>query len=352
MRVAIFCHPSTELWSPHSLEAGIGGSEEAVIHMAVGLARCGHEVTVVNTRQGPIRHMAGVAWSSYESRPAKTADVGIIWRRSWRIDQLAGAARRFYLWLHDFIPESDVLPRVAAFHKVMVLSRFHRQRYPSLSSDRIFMTSNGVGPDDFSDRGVHDPQLMVYGSCYSRGLHVLLTHWRSIRAAVPSARLRIFYGWQTIEKTKPEQCRRLRRMLAPLMAQEGITHLGRIGHQDVAREYAAAGIWAYPCLFAETSCISAMKAQAAGAVPVVISSGALRETVNFGFKTMRGRTDFAGLPTPPRIVEEWLAGLIDMLRSPERQARIRREMIPASRRRFAWTNVVEQWEREFRAARS
>ncbi len=89
-----------------------------------------------------------------------------------------------------------------------------------------------------------------------------------------------------------------------------------------------------------------MKAQAGGAIPVVISSGALRETVNFGFKTMRGRTDFARLPQ--RIIEEWLAGLIDLLRSPERQARIRREMTPTSRQRFDWARVVEQWNSEFR----
>ena len=348
MRVSIFCHPATEPWSSQSLASGIGGSEEAVIHMAAGLTLHGHEVTVFNAHQGPTRYLQGVAWSSYDRRPARRADIGIVWRRSRRVDLLAGAAARFYLWLHDFIPESHVLPRLGEFHKVMVLSRFHRQRYPSIPSHRILLTANGVATGDFFEAGFRDPHLIVYGSCYDRGLRILLTHWRAIRAAVPTARLRVFYGWQTLEKNDPEGCRRLRARLEPLMAQEGITHLGRLGHQAVVREYSTAGIWAYPSVYPETSCISAMKAQAGGAIPVVISSGALRETVNFGFKTMRGRTDFAQRPMPQRIIEEWLAGLIDLLRSPERQARIRREMTPTSRHRFDWARVVEQWDREFR----
>lgn len=352
MRIVVFCHPSEEdAWSPSALLAGIGGSEEAVIHVVNALARRGHEVTVVNSRFGADHRIGGVTWTSYERTASPAADIGVIWRRAWRVAEVRGAARRFYLWVHDYVPQSDILPYLKFFAKVMVLSRFHRARYPLIPSERVFVTANGIDPAQFGQSESRDHRLMVYGSCYSRGLLELLTNWRRIRAAVPGARLNVFYGWQTLQKIRPERCRRLRHAVEPLLAQRGVTHLGRISHEAVAGQYSAAGIWAYPCSYPETSCISAMKAQAAGAVPVVIASGALAETVGFGFKTMRGYTDFAGLPVPRRrIVEEWLEGLIDMLRSPERQARIRRDMVPISQRRFAWPHVVETWEREFQAA--
>lgn len=351
MRIAIFCHPSSDNpWSPHSISSGIGGSEEAVIHVAAGLARRGHDITVVNAQSGAGRHMDGITWTSYANATSLLADVGIIWRRAWRIHDVRGAARRFYLWLHDYVPQSEVLPHLDLYSKVMVLSRFHRLRYPSIPSGRVFVTANGIDPEGFLLPGPRDPQLLVYGSCYNRGLLTLLTNWRRIRAAVPGARLNVFYGWQTLQSVQPERCRRLRRIVEPLLGQQGVTHLGRIGHEAVARQYGAAGVWAYPCSYPETSCISAMKAQAAGAVPVVIASGALAETVTFGFKTMRGYPDFAGLPVPRRIVEEWLEGLIEMLRRPDHQARVRREMMACSRRRFAWPAVIEAWEREFQAA--
>jgi protein O-GlcNAc transferase len=353
VRFLVSCHNSTDnLWSPHSVSTGIGGSEEAVIHVAAGLANRGHEVIVVNARTGPARRLGGVTWTSYATLErhlghAGPADIGIVWRRPWRVDVLRGLARRFYLWLHDFIPEANVLSRLDAFVKIIVLSRFHRLRFPSIPANRIFVTANGVDSEGLPDNERRHSQRMVYGSCYSRGLAILLENWPRIRAAAPGASLNIFYGWQTMRQNSPERYQRLRAALEPQMAQEGITHLGRVGHGEVARQYAAAGVWAYPCVFPETSCISAMKAQAGGAVPAVIASGALAETVRYGFKTMRGSTDFVGRPLPGRIVEEWLEGLIDLIRAPDRQARIRREMIPDCRHRFAWSGVVDQWEGEF-----
>ncbi len=68
MRIAVYCYPCTEdVWSPHSLSDGIGGSEEAVIHMASALAERGHDVTVTNARSGPPRRFAGVTWDSYDA---------------------------------------------------------------------------------------------------------------------------------------------------------------------------------------------------------------------------------------------------------------------------------------------
>ena len=352
VRIVVYCYPSTDYtWSPRSAETGIGGSEEAVIHMASALAMHGHDVAVLNARTGPPQAFGGVTWTSYNDPATLDADIGVVWRRPGLIERVGGIrARRLYLWLHDMVPEAWILPRLEAYFKVMVLSRFHRNHYPGIPEARVFRTANGIEPTEFSGSESRDPGLMVYGSCYTRGLRALLNNWRRIRGAAPGARLNIFYGWQTLQRNNPERYARIRPVLEPLMQQEGVTHLGCLSHAEVARQYSKAGVWAYPCSFPEPSCISAMKAQAGGATPAVIPSGALAETVRFGFRTMRSHTDFRGLPFPHRIIDEWLEGLIDLLRSPERQARIRAEMIPDSRRRFAWSAIAQAWEQEFASA--
>lgn len=350
--IAIFCYPCTDgAWLPSSLATGIGGSEEAVIHMAAMLAARGHDVRVANAHSGPSRRIGGVTWGSYETLPRDRADIGVVWRGAGLIERAGrDAARQFYLWLHDLVPEPSLLERLGDYSKVMVLSRFHRNHYPSLPNANVFVTANGVDPDQFFPAAVRDPHLMAYGSCYTRGLRTLLVNWRRIRQAIPDARLNIFYGWQTFQRKNPLRYERVRPFFEPLMQQEGVSHLGRVGHAEVARHYATAGIWAYPCSFPETSCISAMKAQVGGAVPVVIPSGALSETVRFGFRTMRSYTDYRGLPLPRRVIDEWLGGLIDLLRAPRRQADIRADMIPDSLRRFAWSRVADAWEQEFASA--
>ena len=154
----------------------------------------------------------------------------------------------------------------------------------------------------------------------------------------------MFYGWQGFDAQRAEE---LHHQLDPLLRQPGVSHLGRIGHHAVASQYMRAGIWAYPSHYRETSCISAMKAQAGVAVPVVIPTGALRETVQFGFRTRLGYDEAGGADTKNELVREWLCGLIKLLRSPDEQSRIRTEMMPASKACYAWSTVADQWEREF-----
>jgi glycosyltransferase involved in cell wall biosynthesis len=46
-------------------------------------------------------------------------------------------------------------------------------------------------------------------------------------------------------------------------------------------------------------------------------------------------------------VDEWRRGLIELLLSPERQQRIRREIVPVCERAFDWARVAAAWEEAF-----
>lgn len=349
MRIVFVCAPTIGPWTPYSVDEGIGGSEEAVIHMAAKLADLGHAVGVYMVH-GANRRFGDVFYGTLDSLPASPIDVAVIWRRPSRVDILDRRGirpGRTYLWLHDNLSAQMVTQWGARFRKVMVVSRYHRACYPALPDDAVFVTTNGIDLADFqSPDPPRDPFQVVYGSDYARGLREVLINWAAIRKAVPAAKLNVFYGWQSIEKSFPDRARILHHELDPLLSQPGITHLGRLSHAAVADQYRRAGVWAYPCSFRETSCITAMKAQAGGAIPAAIPNGALRETIRFGFLTKR---DFsaAGGSAGNGLVSEWRHGLIELLRNPERQRSIRRAMVPASRQAFGWSRVAADWDREF-----
>ena len=190
---------------------------------------------------------------------------------------------------------------------------------------------------------VKDPHLMVWGSSYDRGLDHLLKMWGDIKKEVPDARLRIFYGWNLFDAVYHDNAERQawKAKINELMEQDGITHLGRISHGAVNKEFEMAGIWAYPTHFGEISCITAMKAQAYGAIPCVIDYAALTETVQFGVKV---RGDIYDKETQ----ELYKNALIALLNDEKHQEAIRPEMMAWAKENFAWKHVATQWDKEFK----
>lgn len=189
---------------------------------------------------------------------------------------------------------------------------------------------------------MRDPKLMVYGSSYDRGLEHLLKMWPDIKKEVPDAKLRIFYGWVLFDKGYADNPERMawKEKMNKLMQQDGITHLGRISHDAVRKEMENAGIWAYPTHFGEISCITAMKAQAWGAIPVVINYAALEETVQWGIKVKGDIYD-------QETKDLYIKALVSLLKDEKQQEFIRPKMMEWAKR-FSWENVAKQWDAEFK----
>lgn len=343
MKVSFYCGPSHEPFSPKSSEEGRGGSEEMVINLARELAKT-NEVTVWNRCLDDEGNYDGVEYKNYDDFDVEETDILVVWRSpqlylSHKLDRVK--AKKKLLWLHDTIPQLDVLPYLFAFDKILVLSQWHRDFYialcPPQLRDRFFITRNAVVlPDDTKVK--RDPYTVVYGSLYNRGLVELLSVWPKVKTAVPQAKLRIFYGWQTLEKlmTK-EEFDKFKDGLEFQMDMEGITHLGRISHDQVTKEMLGAGVWAYPCIaFNEVSCITAMRAQVCGAVPVVIPKAALGETVKWGVKVEKA-TDAA------HFLEKFGDELIALLQDTKRQEKLRKEMMKKAPSKFSFKGLAKQW---------
>lgn len=126
------------------------------------------------------------------------------------------------------------------------------------------------------------PYSVGYFSSYDRGLECLLNMWPEIKKQVPEATLDIYYGWNTfdsVHKNNPEQMKWKWSIIRKINELDGVSEHGRVDHQTLAKKMREIQVWAYPTEFTEIHCITALKAQEAGCIPVTTNVAALEETV-------------------------------------------------------------------------
>jgi glycosyltransferase involved in cell wall biosynthesis len=285
MRVALYCGENIQQWGPSSLYSGIGGSEEAAIHMAAHLARLGCEVTVYGgpLPGAPVVHN-GVRWVSHTAVGGDPpGDVFIAWRSAEFVDFGAGW-RQVYHWLHnrqEFMYPAETAARV---DRVLVVSKHHATDagFEAIDPRKIYCTSNGLDAEFLRPAGRNEPHRAIYASCPARGLLTVLEMWPQIRRAVPTATLDVFYGFTDVYEAMSRYYPGLvsiKYAVLQLLDQKGVTFHGMVGQDRLADGFARAGVWVYPTECAETSCITAMKALAMGCLPVTSGYAVLPETL-------------------------------------------------------------------------
>lgn len=293
-------YPLIKPWDPEGVHSGIAGSEEAVIYMSKELANLGYKVLVLGDPPEGSPHSKPDAnprfVNVYTMRFLDKVDIAISWRMPLKGLELRNFAHKVYLWPHDLLSREIPLTEkhIDAFDDVLWLSKWQRKQYASICPTfakfkNIF--GNGVDLDQFppcTERT--NPYSCIYASNYVRGLEVLLDLWPSIREKQPLATLDIYYGWQPVKEWQPwgrfsEEIQS--KMQSQIKTLPGVKEHGKVGHVELNRAFAASSFWTYPCLKPETFCITALRAQYAGAVPIVLEMAALRETVRSGFRCQK-----------------------------------------------------------------
>ncbi len=293
----------------------------------------------------------GVEYRNWHDMNIKDSfNILILWRAVGFADNPFNS-KQTYLWMHDVPSNADYTEkRISRIDKVMPLSEYHKSllrmykggKFVKFPEDKVVISNNGILPMSINKKWKRDPHRMIWTSSYDRGLTYFLMMWPEIKKAVPDATLDIYYGWQTydaIHKGNPARAQWKAQMIK-MMAQPGVKEHGRINHNQIKREMATSGVFAYPTDFQEISCISAMKAQALGAIPVTTDYAALKETVHHGVKVDVDITEEAGR-------KEYIKELIAMLKDTKRQEEIRKEMMPSAQKEFLWEKVAKQWDTMF-----
>ena len=353
-RVVFWCGPTAHNWGPGSLDRGVGGSEEAVIHLTRELAarNLAPEVYANTNFDG---EASGVAWNPWWMMPGKDLETRLF--VSWRDSTMTPPpTSRSILWLHDMPSPMFWKPEaVEKYDRVAVLSQFHEKEVLKIQPNaKTWITANGLDADYLVDPAQivrHDSApVLMYASTPERGLEQLLeTVWPLILDEFPKARLKIFHGfgktWEMAHGKSSVQ-RAFRAKIEHLLAtMRGVEYHGMIGQRPLAFEFAHADFWLYPLSFPEISCITAMKAAAMGCFCVTSGYAALAETQVGGVRLGDGTVPFLELPDgPSRMAEEVAKAWND----PDRIDKTRTWSLQA-RKRFSWVQVADQWNTEMKA---
>lgn len=357
-RVVMYLGPAWDRWSPMDLETrGLGGSETAAIKLAEGLAQKGWFVDVYGgmTTEGPYN---GVMYQNYTMYDAdEHCDVFISSRDASAVSQLVPDAEVKYLWCHDAHAGGSLEKYIGDYDGIFTLTEAHTnsirdaENVSSPDWDHLFLlTRNGIEHERFvPENGKSEPnrsQSVIYSSSPDRGLESLIDMWPQIKKRVPTALLKIFYGFDVFDqmhKANPAMLAWKSNMMKKIAGTPGIQLFGRVDQQTLANEQLRSRVWAYPYPQnnpTETSCITAMESMAAGLFCVTTNTGALAETVGNGGILIDGDTKEPAYVN--KFIEAVVIGLTNepAFQHQSRAARLRSEQ-------FSWDDVVDQWDTSF-----
>jgi len=237
-------------------------------------------------------------------------------------------------------------PNCHEVKEITIHNSIDKKDKSSYEPTRVYQcqTCGVEGPEQMFAKIKRDPYRLIYTSAQDRGLEILLKLFPQIKKEIPETTLHIFYGWQTWDSVYKDDLaqQEWKKNILEMQKQPGVTDYGRVTHEQIATEYLKSSIWVYPTEFTEISCITGMKAQAAGCVPVTTTVAALNETVQHGVKL-----DYEDIYTNKRAQKEWVDSVVYLLKNQWKQIEIREEMIPWAKKKFSWDKVAENWHQEF-----
>lgn len=265
-------------------ERPLGGTVTGVIRIAECLHALGHEVIVATPHNSPPPSIPKYLPLNQLSTIG-ACDVFIVIRNWKYLYNIPFTCKKRFYWTGDSYDFPGTIgigdPRFyREIDGLLLVSRWQAETLCSSSGFPIVKTwvlQNGIHISDFSSKEQKHRKRLIYSSLPHRGLVYLPRIFSEIKKIHPDAELHIYGSFERnspnwmVDNNGGEITRQLKEL-------GGEIH-GSIPQKQLAREFMQAAILAYPCCFEETSCITAMEAQAAGCAIVTTDIGALKETV-------------------------------------------------------------------------
>jgi glycosyltransferase involved in cell wall biosynthesis len=146
-----------------------------------------------------------------------------------------------------------------------------------LSVAKTLVISNAIQPIPFVPRSNTGKLQLIYTSMPWRGLHLLLDIWQQLDRQ--DVELVIYSSLEIYGSEYAQATQHLyQHILDRAATTPGVIFRGYGSNDQVRQSLSQAHIFAYPSVFAETSCLSAIEAGAAGCNLLVTDFGALPET--------------------------------------------------------------------------
>ena len=383
MNILILARMSTGFAGDTIYQRPLGGSESALLYLSRELARIGHKVIIFNNCGGKEGNYEGVEYRLFTTladlvKHSKEVDYDVfISFRDLPAFLFPIRAKKRIWWGHDDFSNvwnySDYKKYLgAAFLKLagFLINRYCDMLFVvskwlgeictekvNVREEKIYVTKNGVYLPYFlpspsgrgvGGEGIRDPYRLVYTSVPARGLDILLDLFPEIKKQVPQATLHIYCGWD-LGMLKEEDKIQAQR-LYDKTNQPGVVREGTKKHSELAKELLISSIMLYPshavpqaAFFAETSCIAALEAQAAGCPVIASNRGALSESI------IDGKTGVLinGDPYSKEYRDAFVRETVTLLNDRARLDNMRADCINFIKENYTWEIVAKEWISKF-----
>lgn len=265
-----------------------------------------------------------------------------------RVRELKQDKIRIY-HLHDLAldPEAAHLKEEESrkrFHKLVFSSNWQYQQYRDYLgvpySHQSTVIETGVEPIPFTSKP-KDKIRLIYTSTPHRGLEILVPVFEVLAKKYPNIELDVFssfgiYGSEWEQRNKPfeelfERCK----------AHPQINYHGWASNDVVREAYQRAHIFAYPCIWPETSCRSLIEAMSAGCLSVHPNFSALTDTS--GGLTVQYDGDHTDINAHANMFAHTLMYAIDNVQTNDLTNWLSFVKSYADAR-FSWTTVIHKWK--------
>jgi glycosyltransferase involved in cell wall biosynthesis len=268
-------------------ERPLGGIETGIIRLAAALKDNGHEVIVATSLVNP-----PLSEPLYIPLTAVN-DVGpvdvLVAVRDWQTVFVPTERKLTMFWTGDSYDQPQTIgmgdhrvrERVNLYLTVSNWQASQFNRVAGIPLEQCCAIGNGVHLEYFHGSEKRELHRLIYSSTPYRGLDLLPVIYNLIKQSLPSASLHVFSGYKVYEgggKYPQETLDRFERTKQQLNSLPDCFVHGNIKQSELAREFMKSALLCYPNTFAETSCITALEAQAAGCAIVSSNLGALPET--------------------------------------------------------------------------
>lgn len=264
----------------------LGGTETGVVRLARELQGLGHEVVVFTTEPNPpLSNPLYVPVSALGDLGRVDLFVGV---RDWNFLFLPVDARLRMLWTGDSplqpftrgLGDKRVSQHIDA---LLAVSEWHANNLCEASGfprSKAWVVGNGIEPSYFEGEEPRGRKRLIYSSLPYRGLQLMPEILLRIIAAHPDVEFHSYSGFKVYQDLAADGDRiDFDRTVGALSRFSQFHNHGNVPQRELAREMMKSSILCYPNTFEETSCITALEAQAAGCAIVTSSLGALAETV-------------------------------------------------------------------------
>lgn len=200
-----------------------------------------------------------------------------------RPNELDSKKKKNILWVHDLPADIEFLGKPAnrlLFDGIVFVSSWQQQIFNfnmNVSFAESVVIKNAINPIPYTEKPNDGTIRLIYHPTPHRGLQLLVPAFMELCNRYENLHLDVFSNFDLY--ARPEMNKDYEQIYDICKSHDKITYHGSANNSTVRNALVNADIFAYPCIWRETSCLSAMEAMSARCLIVAPNYGALAETM-------------------------------------------------------------------------